>query len=285
MGTTSRKALLQEKDSFLASADRTAMWVSNHRGLVIAGAVILIGAAAGLWGGASYVESRDSDASAELSAALGKANAAVSDDEKDADPNADPPTFASAKARDEAAVAALRQVIANSPDTGVATVARFYLATTLGALGEHEAALVQYTTLVDALGSDDAFYFLAVLGQAAEREMAGDQDGALAALDKLNPGSKAFFADHAALQKARLLGAKGEVAQAIELLKKSQETHADSSVGSAITEQLQRFESMGQSQETGKKAADGVDTGGAVALPSASAKASTKDAPKTNAAE
>ncbi len=232
-----RKQLLKQDDAFIHAAGKSAVWIKSHRALVILGSVAVVVLIGGLWGAIEYVQHRDLRASNLYLQALAIKDAQVVA-EAEAKPDATPPTFASDKAKNEAARAAFDKVIAKASGSGVAEMARFYVADLDADLGDTDKALAAFEALASELSPHDSLYFLAVERTAYLHEGKGDVDAAIAAWQRLAAGKEAFYADEALYQMARLRAQKGDNKGARELLERFEKEFTDSSVQEQAKELL-----------------------------------------------
>ncbi len=212
----SRKELLKQEDAFLHAANQSAAWLKTHRRLVVSGvvaAVVLFGL---VWGTLEFQRKSAGEASRLFVQATKLKTAEVV--KEGADPKKDPPTFATDKERDEAALAAYLKVVEAAPSSGVADIARFAVADLETKLDKADAALQHFEELLRGLGKTDNLYFLAVERVAYLQEQKGDLEAARKSWRELPRGKDSFYGDRALYQEARITIEKGEADKAREIL-------------------------------------------------------------------
>ncbi len=227
----SRKELLKQQDAFVTAAADSAAWLKGHRALVLLSVVGLLVVSVGLWSIVEYFDSRDRKASLLYSQALEVGDAEVTANPlapSEAKPGVQ--TFASKEEKLKAERDAFAKVVAAAPGSGVANLARFYVADLDSKVGEADKALASFEELAGKLSADDNLYFLAIERAAYLREQKGDLDGAIAAWQHLAGGGKRFYADHALYNLARLYNVKGDVPKARELLGRFEKEFTSSSL-------------------------------------------------------
>lgn len=234
----SRKELLKQQDAFVSAANDSARWLASHRAPAILTVSAVVIATVTVWGIVEYRDARDSKASALYATALKVADAQVAPT-NDANAKADPDAFATTDDRDKAARDAFRKVVSQSPGSGVAKLARFYVADLSARLGERDAAINELSELRRDLSQNDNLYFLAVERLAYLYEDKGQHDQALATWQQLVGSSKRFYADHALYHVARLYYAKGDVQKAREMLRRFDKEFATSQVREDVDELYQ----------------------------------------------
>lgn len=215
----SRKELLKQQDTFIVAANQSATWIKGHRGSVVASGVGLLVVSVSLWAMLDHFDSRDRAASQLYAAALLLADASPSAGGAgagEAKPNV--PSFASKDEQWKAERDAFAKVVERAPGSGVANMARFYVADLSTKLGETDKAILAFDELASKLSEDDSLYFLAIERGADLREQKADLDGAIAEWQHLQGGSKRFYADRALYNLARLHHVKGDAQKARELL-------------------------------------------------------------------
>lgn len=213
----SRKELLKGDDAFLSAAADGAQWAERNKQQVLVGIVVLALGVIGVVGYNSFSESRGEKAAEELARATAIANGTVVvGDEKPA-PDAAEPTFATEKDRNQAARDAYVKVRDASSGKD-AQMARLMIADLDVKLGNKEAAEKDLSSLADDMGATDSLYFLVIERLAYLQEARGDLASAVRTFERLK--DKAFYADRAMLQVARLQVAQGDAAKARTLLEK-----------------------------------------------------------------
>jgi len=120
------------------AAEATVHWSVEHKGKVIAGAVILavvVAAGVGIW---YYLNAQDEKASLDVSQAVRMLQTPVRPPNMPADPEA--PSFASNKERAAAAQKKFQEVINLYPHTHAAEVSKYFVGVTASDLGDYAAA-------------------------------------------------------------------------------------------------------------------------------------------------
>ena len=233
----SRKELLKKDDAFIAAAGQSVQWAQTNRQMIIgasvAGAVLILA----VWGSFEYLKMKDKAASEEFQKALSVMESQVIAPEDVAE-DAEGQTYATDKAKWEAALKAFEKVQEVGGSSGVGQLARFYAGSLQAKLGNKEVALEIYGALAQSLSPDDELYFLAKERQAYLYEALGQHDKALDSFSELARGKTAFYEDYAGLQQARLLLAKGETDKARNILERLQKDFPDSSLKEDIERRL-----------------------------------------------
>ncbi len=227
----SRKELLKQEDAFIHSVGQSAEWVTTHKNLVIAGGVALVLGVVGVFGAIEYTEHRDLKASELYFSALKLKEAPVR-----AEPVAGETSFKTEAERDQAVRAALQKVVDEAGSSGVATLARVYVADYDEKLGEQDKALSGFLALADSLSPTDSLSFLAIERAAYLKERKGDVDGALQLWQRLVGNEKRFYSDRALYEQARLHATRGETDKARELLSRLEQDYKDSTVQEDVRE-------------------------------------------------
>jgi tetratricopeptide (TPR) repeat protein len=223
----SRKELLKREDAFIHAAGQSAVWVKSHSALVVASSVAAIVAVAVVWGLIEYGQHEDARAS-ELYFAATKLKEAPIVAAPEA--GATTPSFPSEADRDKATREAFQKVVDEAGHSGVANLARFFVADQDQKLGETDKALAGFLALADALSPQDNLYFLAVERAAYLKEEKGDVEGAMVTWRQLLGSEKRFYSDHALYEMARLHAGRGETDRARELLARLENEYKDSSL-------------------------------------------------------
>jgi hypothetical protein len=227
-------AVAPEADPLLERAARLTKWIKGHRqtfGGIVAVALLGVGGALGY---VYWQNKHDADASALLAQAYADEHGHVSDKEDEDDDETKArqlyPTFKSAAARRDAALAKYRQVQSKFSGTGAAILARLGEAGLLLDAGDAKGAIAAYDDVkASALAQADA----EVRGRAFEgigfahellatTDEAGKDkhlDDAIAAFKLLEQVDMKGFKELGQYHQARVLQAKGDKAKAVELLK------------------------------------------------------------------
>lgn len=222
-----RKELLKHDDAFIAAAGQSALWLKHHRKIVVGGVLTLFVVVAAVWLGIDFAESRRLEASRLYGEALAIMEAPIT---SDANPTGSPPTFATEQERAGKAREAFARVVDEASSTGVADLARVYIADIDAKDGNTDEALAAFRELADELSPDDNLFFLAVERSAYLLEQKGDVAGAIAMWERLSGSTERFYADRALYQIARLHAQKGDVDQAREVLGRFEKEFPTSSV-------------------------------------------------------
>lgn len=225
-------AVSPDADPLLDWTVRLSSWIKDHRqtfGGLVAVAVIGLG---GFLGYTYWQGKHDADASAVLAQAYADEHGHVSDKDDDDDDTAQHlyPTFKTAAARRDAALAKYREVESKYAGTGAAYLARLAEGGLLLDAGDAKGATAAYDDVkASPLAQADA----EVRGRAIEGIGFADEllaqtdanakdahlDAALAAFKQLEQVDMKGFKELGEYHQARVLQAKGDKAKAIELLK------------------------------------------------------------------
>jgi len=235
-----RKQLLKEQDAFLQAASSSAEWFQENRGKVIALSVAGFCLIAAVWGGAEYIRHRDGRASELLQNALKYWDAEVVAEGADiqAEPEGDPPTFATADAKHQTIIQELAAVSGYAAGTGVDQLAQFYMAEEHYRSGDKQSALKAFKGLLLSLGEDDNLTFLAVERTAYLQEELGQVDEAIATLKRVANRQGRFYADYTAYHQARLYQTKGDSDRAQNILEKIEKDYPESPAREQVKSRL-----------------------------------------------
>lgn len=237
MEKVTRKQLLKQDDAFLSAAGEGAKWLSDHRKAVIAGVIALVVVIGGATAYIEYTGRKDAVASDLLTVGQRIMEAKVVP-ATEADPKADPPTFASDEDKWKAARSCFDRIVDQAGGSGVANLARLYRADLTARLGDAESAKKQLQALCDRLSPDDAVLFLAVERLAYMQEAAGDLAGAIATWGRLAGQETRFYADYGVFHQARLWAAKGDVEKARGLFVSFSQRFKESSLRDRVRDRL-----------------------------------------------
>jgi tetratricopeptide (TPR) repeat protein len=232
----SRKEM-KEPDRFQAVAGQAAGWVAARRRPVLAAAVVAAALAAAALVVMALSERRNTAAGAMLSKVYEAAGAVVSPVPL---PNVPGPFYPSDEARQRAVVEAADHLLAEAPGARAASAARLARADALLRLGEPDKAVEGYQAYLASAPVDEPLRFSGLEGLALAEEARGRTDAALAALARLAAEVPAR-ADHADLERARLLAASGKAGEARALLEAFPEAHKDSPLAGEAAERLARL--------------------------------------------
>lgn len=179
------------------------------------------------------------------------------------------PKFATARARDEAARAALLQVAERWPKRSVSHLATLQAASLAQKLGDEGQAAELSERLFAALADGDALLPLVAERVAEARRRAGDVAGAKAALGRVAGSEHRFLADEAALAQAYLDEEAGDLAEAKRALEAMSLNFPDSPLQEEMRAELASLEAQASAreatgaQETAAAASEAVKATGA----------------------
>jgi len=159
--------------------------------------------------------------------------------EKPEKKDGDKMTFASVKAKNEAALALVDRIEREYGSTDVAVQARLVKAGLLFDLGRYDEAAALYQKMVEKGGS---LRFLAAEGQGYAYEAKGDLDAALTAFQRLQPDEKGFYRDFALFHQARILARKGDKAGALTLYQQILDQWPQSALKTDVTNRIALLE-------------------------------------------
>jgi hypothetical protein len=227
-------AVSADADPLLERAARLGKWVREHR-QTFGGVVVVALLGVGGFLGYTYWQSKhEADASAILGQAFADEHGHVSDksDDDDDDAKIRPlyPNFKTVGARRDAAIARYREVEAKFAGTGAAILGRLAEAGLLLDAGDAKGAMAAYSEVkasplaqVDAEVRGRAIEGMGFADELLAQSDAANKDGhlddALAAFKQLEQVDMKGFKELGQYHQARVLQAKGNKDQAIELLK------------------------------------------------------------------
>lgn len=240
MAKLKRKELLKNDDAFLAAASHGAKWMGTHRWQVIGGSVAVVAAILAVWAVVENTRARDAKASKLFGRGLTLLDAEVlaPGSEEAPNPDSDPPTFADDNTKWQAARDQMQKVVDEAGGSGVATLARFIVASLEERLGNTAEAEKGFTDLADSLPPTDSFAYLAAERAAYDKEAIGDPDGALRLLSPLVNAEQSFYSDHATYHQARIYMSKGETDRARNLLERIEKDFPSSAILDKVRERL-----------------------------------------------
>jgi len=124
-------------------------------------------------------------------------------------------TFSTEAQKLNAAVPKLRAAADAYPDSPAGVQARYHLAASLAALGQHKEAITQFDEVVRRAGTDSLYGRMAQLGKADAQQASGQTDQAIATWKELAAKKDANLPEDAILmQLGRAYQAKGNAAEA-----------------------------------------------------------------------
>jgi TolA-binding protein len=124
-------------------------------------------------------------------------------------------TFSTEAQKLNAAVPKLRAAADAYPDSPAGVQARYHLAASLAALGQHKEAITQFDEVIRRAGTDSLYGRMAQLGKADAQQASGQTDQAIATWKELAAKKDANLPEDAILmQLGRAYQAKGNAAEA-----------------------------------------------------------------------
>ena len=218
MKATERHRLKENELSHVVSA-ATARFSENRRtvGLAIGVAVLVLAAAGGYWAWKTQTENR---AQALLGEAIVIAQSPVEEPKAGVKPAAT--SYATIRARSEAALARFTEVFNRYPSTKSGIAARYYAAAALAMLGRPDEALTRYQEVVDRAGSSDFYGRMAQLGVVEAGMQAKQYDRAISAAQALvnRTGDDSIPRDALLMELGRVQVAAGKKTEAKQTLDK-----------------------------------------------------------------
>ncbi|HVO20990.1 MAG TPA: tetratricopeptide repeat protein [Anaeromyxobacter sp.] len=232
-GSVMSRKDMREPDRFQVVANQAAAWVAARKKQValIGGAVVVV----------VLVVAVVATIQASRAEAVGTATSALLETVASpvlakAPEGATYKTFPTDEAKQKAIVAEADRVVAEHGGSGAA-LALLVKADALYALKDWDGAAAGYEAFLRTASKDDSLRFGALDGLGLVAEAKGDLAGAAAAYERLAkevPG----FADHADLERARVLAAAGKKDEARQLLAKFGEAHKDSTLAGLAAQRL-----------------------------------------------
>jgi len=138
-------------------------------------------------------------------------------------------TFSTEAQKLNAALPKLKAAAEAYPDTQAGIQARYHLASTLTALGQHKDAITQFDEVVKRAGGDSLYGRMAQLGKADAQSQAGEVDAAITTWKELAAKKDANLPEDAILmQLGRAYQAKGNTAEAKKTFTDIVDNHPDS---------------------------------------------------------
>lgn len=228
---------MKAPDKFQEVAKRATDWISGHRknsrliAIVLAAAVAIVAVAMV----ANGVRAERSGALAYevLRAAGGEISAVPL-------PGVPGPFYASDADRQRAVVAAADRTLAEYPSTASGHLALLMKGDAQLKLGESDAAIATYQRYLAETSSGEPLRFGALEGIALAKERGGQLDEAARAWERAAREAPRF-ADHADLERARLLAASGKADEARKLLEGFAKSHEGSTLVSDAADRLARL--------------------------------------------
>jgi tetratricopeptide (TPR) repeat protein len=228
---------MKEPDKFQQAATQAASWIAARRRHVVYAGLAVVAVAVLIAILAAVQERRAQTAGAAASDLLQAMGGEISSVPLPGFPG---PFYASEEARQKAVVAAADRVLSEYPGTGAADLAALAKGDAHLRLREWAEAKKAYERFLAHADKKDSLRFGALEGVALAEEGKGDLDGAAAAYERMAKEAPAF-ADHADLERARVLAQAGKTAQAKELLTGFAEKHKDSQLEGEASQRLARL--------------------------------------------
>lgn len=242
---TSERHHLKENDLALALG-RAQAWLEANRGTagLIAGAIVLVALVGA--GFAWWQANTENQARAMLATAMVTYESRVMPPAAPASPDQPtmsaqmPGTFASDRARLEAALPQFLAAADAHPGTDAGRTARFHAAAVLVALGRYDEGIAQYDRVA---AGQDVLARTARLGKAEAQVQAAQYDEAIAAYKAMAEAPDAMLPVEGVLMElARVYELAGQVDEARTTLTTIVEQHADSPLATAAREALDRLQ-------------------------------------------
>lgn len=228
---------LKAPDKFQQVATRAMDWITGHKknarliSIVVAAAVVLA-VVAGLVGSAR--EDKAGSFGYEVLRAVGAEVSAVPL------PGVSGPFYANDSERQRAVIAAADLALSEYPSTSAGRLALLMKADAQLRLGEADAAITSYQKYLADAPSDSSLRFGALEGVAIAEESRGKLDEAAAAWDRAGR-EVPLFANHAELERARVLEIAGKKDEARKLLEGFAKRHEGSQFATDAADRLARL--------------------------------------------
>lgn len=228
---------MKEPDKFQVAAGQAAGWLAGHRKAVIgvlagAVAVVVLAAAVSIW-----QARRAEQAGAALATALQAAGGEISSVPL---PGLPGPFYKDEAERAHAVLDAAGRVRAEFAGTSAATQAALLAGDAHLALKEWDAAIGAYNDFLTNAPAHDALRFGALEGIAISEEGRNQPDAAIQTYERLAK-EVPFYADHADLERARVLAQAGKTDEARKVLQGFAAAHPQSSLAGEAGERLARL--------------------------------------------
>lgn len=223
-------------DKFQVAATQAAGWAAGHRTQLVIALVALVAVIVAVFAILAARESSRARAGGLLYRTLHAASGEVSPIPL---PGVAVPLYKTNAERQQAIAAAAQKVRQEHGSTRAGTTAALAEADARFHLGEWDAALAAYRAFLDGAPADDSLRFAALEGIARVHEAKNDLAGAATAWEKV--GEVKFYADRAALERARVLERAGKVDEAKKVLAAFPEQFKESPLRAAAEQQLARL--------------------------------------------
>jgi tetratricopeptide (TPR) repeat protein len=211
-----------KENEVASTVARATQTFERHKTSIVGGAVAVVVVAAGLAGFFAWRSQADSRSREMLADAMAVAETRVTPAPAPGAAPASKPAggFASAQARDQAALARVLAAANAYPSTEAGIAARYYAAATLARLGRTAEAIQQYQQVVAAAG-DSVYGRMAKLGMADANVAAGRYDAAIATYREFAAASAGDLPlDGILMQMAYAYQAAGKPAEARQAFKR-----------------------------------------------------------------
>jgi TolA-binding protein len=235
MKTKHRRELKQNDVAQLVATAREFLETNGRQMTWSVGAIIVVGVAVvGLLSYRTREQAKGQDLLAQATVVLNTAVVPVNAETKPGDAPAAAGigakgTFSTETQKLNAAVPKLRAAADAYPDTAAGIQARYHLAASLAALGQHKEAITQFDEVVRRAGTDSLFGRVAQLGKADAQLASGETDAAIATWKELAVKKDANLPQDAILmQLGRAYQAKGNAAEAKKTFTDIVDNHPDS---------------------------------------------------------
>ncbi len=228
---------MKEPDKFQQAATQAASWIAARRRHVVYAGLAVVAVAVLIAILAAVQERRAQTAGAAASDLLQAMGGEISSVPLPGFPG---PFYANEEARQKAIVAAADRVLSEYPGTPAADLAALAKGDAHLRLREWDQAKAAYERFLTHADKKDSLRFGALEGVALAEEGKGNLDGAAAAYERMGKDAPAF-ADHADLERARVLAQAGKTAEAKELLTAFAQKHKDSQLTTEASQQLARL--------------------------------------------
>jgi TolA-binding protein len=218
MKTSERRRLKENELSHVLSGATTRLTENKREfGLVAAIVALVLVAAGGYWAWKTRTETQ---AHLMLSEAIAIAQAPVEEPKPGAKPG--PRSYATIRARAEAAQAKFTEVYGAYPSTRAGIAARYYAAAALAMLGKPAEAAARYQEVVDRAGTDDFYGRMAKLGIIEASHQGREYDKAISAAQALvnDTDEDIIPRDALLMELGRVQAAAGKKAEAKQTLDK-----------------------------------------------------------------
>jgi Tetratricopeptide repeat len=235
-GELSRKQI-KAPDRFQVAAAGAAEWLAAHRTLVTVAAVALAAAAVSAVAIRAGLRSSQERAGGLLYRALDAADGEVSPVPI---PGVDRQIFGTAEERQRAVAEAAGAVRARAGGSSAARTAALLAGSARLRLGEWDAALADFRAFLAEAPAGDPLRFAALDGVARAQEGKGDLEAAARSFEQAGR-EVSFYADRAALERARVLVRAGRRDEARKLLQAFPQEHKDSPLRAEAQQRLARL--------------------------------------------